>query len=375
MRLKSFTAKTMSEAMQMVRETLGEDAIILATREENGGRSVSVSAAIEDDRAPASPRSVIGQSPLVNPALHSPLALPFAPSLAFEIGDRDEPAQADDWLQYDDEHQFDDRVIEQTVDAVLRHGVAEDIVDEIIHCVELLSVEEPAIAMIGAFEQLFAFHPLPIARYKKPMMFVGAPGSGKTLITAKQAARGVMEGLKVAVITTDMMRAGANEQLKSFTSLMEIELQAARSTVELKKLIAENADKDQILIDTAGINPFAPHDIALLAKLIACAPIEPVLVMPAGGDIEDCADTARVFAGLGARRCVITRLDIARRMGGVLACAYYGGLALADASATAGVAEGLMPLTPRRLASYFFPTELNNQKTLRTSSSNFPSTP
>ena len=47
MRLKSFYAKTMTEAMQMVRETLGEDAIIVATREEKGGKAVRVTAAVE----------------------------------------------------------------------------------------------------------------------------------------------------------------------------------------------------------------------------------------------------------------------------------------------------------------------------------------
>jgi len=33
MRLKSFSAKTMKDAMRQVRDTLGEDAIIVATRE------------------------------------------------------------------------------------------------------------------------------------------------------------------------------------------------------------------------------------------------------------------------------------------------------------------------------------------------------
>ena len=52
MRLKSFYAKTMTEAMQMVRDTLGEDAIIVATREEKGGKAVRVTAAIDPAYAP-----------------------------------------------------------------------------------------------------------------------------------------------------------------------------------------------------------------------------------------------------------------------------------------------------------------------------------
>ena len=61
MRLKSFYAKTTTEAMQMVRETLGEDAIIVATREEKGGKTVCITAAIdradhrEDDFDPRDP--------------------------------------------------------------------------------------------------------------------------------------------------------------------------------------------------------------------------------------------------------------------------------------------------------------------------------
>jgi flagellar biosynthesis protein FlhF len=47
MRLKTFTAKTMSEAMKLVRQTLGDEAVIIATKEENGGQSVQVTAAIE----------------------------------------------------------------------------------------------------------------------------------------------------------------------------------------------------------------------------------------------------------------------------------------------------------------------------------------
>ena len=52
MRLKSYTAKTTKDAMQMVREELGEDAIIVATHEEKnavGGRQVRITAAVEKD--------------------------------------------------------------------------------------------------------------------------------------------------------------------------------------------------------------------------------------------------------------------------------------------------------------------------------------
>jgi flagellar biosynthesis GTPase FlhF len=51
MRLKSFQAKSMSEAMRQIKETLGDDAIIVSTKEEAGGW-VRVTAAVEQ-AAPA----------------------------------------------------------------------------------------------------------------------------------------------------------------------------------------------------------------------------------------------------------------------------------------------------------------------------------
>jgi flagellar biosynthesis protein FlhF len=60
---------------------------------------------------------------------------------------------------------------------------------------------------------------------------------------------------------------------------------------------------------------------------------------------------ARAFAALGARHLLPTRLDAARRLGGVLMAAKAGPLALTEAGIGAEVADGLEALTPEGLAS------------------------
>lgn len=339
MRLKSFYAKTMTEAMQMVRESLGEDAIIIATREENGGKSVRVTAAIEDDRISPSAK---------------------ARAIAFELGQTlggSNVAEEDDWLQYDDEQERDGSLTEAIIDTLLRHGAPEEVLDQIVNCAEVLNVDEPSVAFVGALDELFTFTPLPDRAYRKAMMFVGPPGSGKTLALAKQAARAVIEGLSVAVISTDTIRAGGIEQLQAFTKLLEIDLKTARNAADLKKAIEAAQGKDQILIDTFGINPFSPDDMTSLARLIAAGDIEPVLVVAGAGDAEESGEMARIFSALGVRRMVATRLDMARRLGGLLAAAQQGGIAFAEASTSSGVADGFEPFSPRKLASYFFRPE------------------
>ena len=344
MRLKSFYAKTMTEAMQMVRESLGEDAIIVATREENGGKSVRVTAAIDEN---------FRLAPVAKQDSSRSLD-----EIAFELGRA--AAERDDWLQYDDEQELESSVNEAIMDALIKHGAPEDILDQVVNCAAMSDLDEPNIAFIAALDTLYTFTPLPQSAYSKALMFVGAPGAGKTLAVAKLAARGVMSGLKIAVITTDTVRAGGVEQLAAFTKLLKIELKTAKTPSELSGILSEissSGNVDQILIDTQGLNPFKTEDMKLLARLAAAGNIEPILTLAAAGDAEESGEMARIFSALGARRFVATRLDIARRLGGLLSAAQHGGLSFSDASATAGVADGLDPLSPRRLAGYFFPKD------------------
>ncbi|MBU0858946.1 MAG: GTPase, partial [Alphaproteobacteria bacterium] len=215
MRLKSFYAKTVTEAMQMVRETLGEDAIIVATREERGGKTVRVTAAVEHaDRYE-------DDEPIRTPA--------------FEAGHEVREEAPDRWNQYQEEDDNDENaVIEQLTDAMLRHAVPEDITDQVISCATVLGLSKPEASLTAALEHLFAFRPLPQKPTKTAHMVVGPPGAGKTLATAKLAARAVMNGHKVSVISTDTIRAGGIEQLSAFTKLMRVDLQKASNAKELR---------------------------------------------------------------------------------------------------------------------------------------------
>ncbi len=337
MRLKSFYAKTMTEAMNMVRETLGEDAIIVATREERGGKAVRVTAAIEEDYAQSR------RSP------------------AFELGAGEEPASAESWLQYDEEEQ-EAAIAEELTEIMLRHSVPEDVTDMILSCATLAGLEQPHIALIAALEHLFGFRPLPKRAHKKPLVAVGPPGAGKTLGIAKMAARGILNDLNVAVITTDTVRAGGTEQLAAFTKILNIPLRKARNGAELKARLDESRGADQILIDTGGANPFDKSEMNMLAKLLSAADCDPILVMPAGIDAEESGDIARAYAALGVRWMMPTRLDIARRFGGLLQAAQSGGMAFSDASNTPQVANGLAAMTPRDLCALLTSWEPSSRK-------------
>ncbi len=328
MRLKTFYANTMTEAMQMIRETLGDEAIIVATGEDRARGGVRVTAAIEP---------------------------------SFEIGN-DGIAGVQSWLQYDDE-QDSDAVAEELTEVMLRHCVPENVMDNIISCATVMGFDDLGTALSYTLEQLYSFRPLPVTAHKKPIMMIGPPGSGKTLAVAKMAARGAMNGLNINAISTDTVRAGGVEQLQAFTKLLQIDLKKAKNPQDLRNITEELMQhSDQVIIDTSGLNPFDTSDVKILAKLIGAIDARPVLVLPAGIDADEAGEMARVFATIGATEILPTRVDIARRLGSLLAAAHQGGLSFSDVSTTPKVAQGLSHMSPKSLANLLVPRLYQSEK-------------
>jgi len=311
----------------MIGDTLGEDAVIVATREERnsvGGSLFHVTAAIDPDSTAAA--DGLGQN---------------------------EELPSSDWMYEDDSDES--MVLEELTEAMLRHGVPDEILDQIVSTASVMSIDEPRPALLAAIESLFKFTPLPTMPGNRPLMMIGPPGAGKTLATAKLAARASMAGMSVEVITTDMERAGGREQLEAFTKLMDIDLKAAKSSSALKEMLLAASATDLVIIDTAGSNPFDTTAMKNLASLIGAIDVDPVLVIPAGTHPEEAGEMAQIYATIGAQRFLPSRVDVARRLGSMLCAAYQGGLAFTDVSATAQVADGLSSLTPKRLTQLLMP--------------------
>ncbi|MFM7692148.1 MAG: GTPase, partial [Alphaproteobacteria bacterium] len=198
--------------------------------------------------------------------------------------------------------------------------------------------------------EALSFAPLPSGR-ERPLLLCGPPGAGKTLTTAKLAARMVLAGTPPLVITTDGQRAGAVEQLAAFTRVMGVTLAVAPTQAMLAKALTHRNPGQPVLIDTAGCNPFNGDQARQLHQLVIQAGADMALVLPAGLDAAEAGDLARAFAALGARHLLPTRLDAARRLGSVLMAAKAGPLSLTEAGIGPEVADGLETLTPEGLAS------------------------
>lgn len=322
MRLRTFSAPTMSAAMREVRARMGADAVIVATQRGRDGAGVRVTAAIEDaDRADDADLLQRADAGAVEPVLGASLAFHGTP---LQLAGR-------------------------LIDAALVHGGT------------------PAVALAGGLARLFPFDPLPGPHLPRRLALVGPPGVGKTVSAAKLVARLVMARRPVRVVTTDGFRAGGAEQLGALARVMGQDLVTAEKPEALKAALASLPGDTAAIIDTAGVNPFQIRAVGALSELIEAAEAEPVLVAAAGGDVDEASDVAAAFGAVGARRLLVTRLDAARRLGAVLAAADAGRLAFSDASDTPRIAQGLAALTPTLLAKHLVrpgPETTNRGETL-----------
>jgi flagellar biosynthesis protein FlhF len=207
-----------------------------------------------------------------------------------------------------------------------------------------------------ALAKALPFATLPLAPSDRPLLLTGPPGAGKTLTAARLATRLVMGGTSPMVLTADGRRAGATEQLAAFTRLLGISLTVASHPVTLGRALTRRADGAPVLIDAFGCDPFDPAQVEELRALATTAGATVALVLPAGLDPAESADLAVAYAEAGASLLIVTRLDLARRLGGIMAASTAARLPLTEAGIGPGAADGLVPLTPAVLAERLMQT-------------------
>ncbi len=180
-------------------------------------------------------------------------------------------------------------------------------------------------SLIAALAASLSFDSLPLAADAAAAARPVRPGAGKTLTVARLATRLVMAGAMPMVITADGKRAGATEQLAAFTRLLGIDLIVASHPVTLGRALARRQHAAPVLIDAPGCDPFDPAQVEELAALAAPARPRSFWCCPAAWTRRRRPTSAAAYAAAGARQLVATRLDLARRLGGILAAAASGG--------------------------------------------------
>ena len=200
---------------------------------------------------------------------------------------------------------------------------------------------------------------LPVVRDWKPaaaghtLAFVGQSGVGKTSAAACLAGRYRAAGLAVALVAAGD---GPHDALEGHARRLDVQLFRAPDGAALATLCGTLADRDLVVIDTAGRSHQRLGEIEGLAALLGPAKVAEVhLVLPAAAALADLGDVQRRFRLTGVNRLTLTKLDETRFHGNLLNLPMRMGKPLAFLSSGASVPGALTPARGRRVAETLLP--------------------
>jgi flagellar biosynthesis protein FlhF len=155
---------------------------------------------------------------------------------------------------------------------------------------------------------------------KRVVIFVGPTGVGKTTTIAKLGARlALKHRKKVVLLSLDGYRIGAVEQLKTFAGLMGMPFRFVPDTTELADAIGECAQRDYILVDTAGHGPRNAGPVFELGRFLeTCRDTECHLVVSATTKPADIPEIISRFQCCNPDHLLFTKLDETTTLGPIL---------------------------------------------------------
>ena len=365
MKMKKFTAGTISEAYLKVKAELGEDALILQTRNLPAslvpfynGDKVEVTAAIDEDNKVAAARM---PEMAVNTKGNNREFLARLKTINSKDIEKEEAkagqkptspsrntATIAETLQKDEtpvhimkiHDSLDDMkkllaeilatgeskasagyagpwaiLYKRLVDSEIRDSYAKDLLDKLKRT-GLNSGKEISKAFLQTLADNF---PVSTCETAKVQFFVGPTGAGKTTTIAKLAAYFSLEKkIKCSLVTTDTYRISAIDQLRAYAEIVGIDLQVVYSPDEIAGVIENCKYSDIILVDSAGRSQKNREHMGELAAFMReLKPDCTHLVLSAATKESDLTEITSRYKSLGISRLLFTKLDETIKLGNV----------------------------------------------------------
>ncbi len=164
-----------------------------------------------------------------------------------------------------------------------------------------------------------------IDKEAKTIVFLGTTGVGKTTTIAKLSSEIIMnKGKKVGFITSDTYRIAAVEQLKTYAEILDSQVEVVYSVEDVKPKIDKlKVMNDYIFFDTAGRshkNEKNMEEIKLLLKEIDNPEI--YLVISSTNNSEDIENIINTYSKFSKFNIIFTKIDETDTIGTILNIAY-----------------------------------------------------
>lgn len=361
MKIKRYFAPTMRQAMLLVKESQGVDAVILSTR--NTPEGVELVAAIDPEAQEFNERQ---GRPELGSSYISPETPPNSGSSngasstqgSAEIAGMAQELKAVramlenqlSGLAWGHEEQQNPEKI-ALIKRLMRLGIGWTLSQKFVENVQGHNQQAWA-EVLYEMERSIPIESRDILERGGIVALVGPTGVGKTTTIAKMASRFVMRNSpeQLALITTDCYKIGAQAQLKTFAELIGVPVHVVSSQGELYALLASMSHKKLVLIDTAGMSQ---RDLQLSQQLTAensgFSNVRNYLVMSAATQLNVMKDIVQSFGQVGLQGCILTKVDEALQLGNIITVLIEEQLPLAYLSEGQRVPEDLTPAKVRDL--------------------------
>lgn len=348
MKLRKFSANTSREAIRLVRDALGSNAIILSNKNVDGRVEI---VAMEEDGLTATFAN--------KNTTDDGIAMNNMPQFSPRMGRLSEPdSSVTGWPTASDESQNatpghiaemmnEIRSMRGMLEAQLaeiswtqmqkRHPQKTEILKEMLatgfsaslarYLIEKLPTDDANINGLDWIKAILTKNLSTISNESEILenggiyALVGPTGVGKTTTTAKLAARCVMRHgpSKLALITTDGYRIGGYEQLRIYGKILGVMVHAVKDEADLRIALSELKNKHTVLIDTVGVSQrdkMVTEQVAMLSG--TDVEVKRLLCLNATSTGETLSEVVRAYQGKGLAGCILTKLDEAATIGGAL---------------------------------------------------------
>lgn len=319
MNIKRYIAGSMQEALQMVKEDMGPEAVILETKTLHGSgtgssksaKKIEVTAARDYEPAPevSSGAAAAGQLQEIMERYR------FLEAELQEIKEIILSAEAGNLLRPEVRY---NRPLKIRYQNLRRFGLRPEMINRFME-EKASGVEEAKISATDILHDSLCQVLGRISvgggdedgRKRKIAAFIGPTGVGKTTTLAKLAAlSAIKQGRKAALITTDTFRVAAASQLETYARIMGIPIETTSGRAELQKAVRKHHDSDFIFIDTAGSSPTRKDSIMELKGILQIPErIHSYLVLSATTKYQDLLYIERQFGTLPFASYIFTKLD------------------------------------------------------------------
>lgn len=151
-------------------------------------------------------------------------------------------------------------------------------------------------------------------------IFLGPSGSGKTTTMIKYASDLVLNHKKrVALISTDTIKIGADEQMKIYAQILNLPFISIRSEADWFKIIPYLNQVDHVLVDFASLNLKSTDELAYIKKMMppVYESMRTHLVLSSMSKDADLLEVHRRYKNLNISDVIFTSLDEASVHGNI----------------------------------------------------------